>query len=139
MTVHAQAASTGAHPAGAPGRRTRGQRNALAGDAAERQAAAVFAARGAASLARRWRGRGGEIDLVLREGDTIVFVEVKRARTTDQAIAHLRPAQMRRIHAAAAEYIGTLPAGQLTPVRFDLAAVDGAGHVEIIENAFGHF
>ena len=41
-----------------------------------------------------------------------------------------------RSHLHWSEFIGGEPAGQLTPVRFDLALVDGAGRIEILENAF---
>jgi putative endonuclease len=111
----------------------------LSGDAAERGVARAYQDRNADILEQRWRGEGGEIDLIAREGDTIVFVEVKKARSFDLAISRLRPAQMMRIHAAASEYLAFVPDGQLSHVRFDLAAVDGTGRIRIIENAFGHF
>lgn len=120
-------------------RADRGLRAWQSGMAAERSVAACYDRRGADLLETRWRGEGGEIDLILREGAVIVFCEVKAARSFDAAIARLRPAQVRRIHAAAAEYLGHVPAGQLAEVRFDLAVVDQRGATEIIENAFGHF
>jgi putative endonuclease len=120
-------------------RRTRGRAAWFAGAAAERTVALDYERRGADLLETRWRGQGGEIDLILRLGPEIVFCEVKAARTAADAIGRLRPAQMRRIHRAASEYLGYVPEGQLAQVRFDLAVVDGAGRPEIIENAFGHF
>ncbi len=111
----------------------------LSGKSAESSVVRAYQERNADMLEQRWRGEGGEIDLILREGDTIVFVEVKKARSFDQAIARLRPTQMMRIHAAASEYLAFMPDGQLSNVRFDLAAVDGTGQIRIIENAFGHF
>jgi len=120
-------------------RADRGLRAWQSGMAAERSVAACYDRRGADLLETRWRGEGGEIDLILREGAVIVFCEVKAARSFDAAITRLRPAQVRRIHAAAAEYLGNVPAGQLAEVRFDLAVVDQRGATEIIENAFGHF
>lgn len=125
--------------AGASARRAAGLRAYLAGHAAERTVARAYDARGADLRAVRWRGRGGEIDLIFLEDGVHVFCEVKRARSADIALTRLRPAQMRRIHQAAAEYLGTTPAGQLSEVRFDLALVDGQGRPEILENAFGHF
>ncbi|MCZ0813627.1 MAG: YraN family protein [Pseudomonadota bacterium] len=120
-------------------RADRGLRAWQAGMAAERRVATSYDRRGADLMETRWRGEGGEIDLILREGAVIVFCEVKAARSFDAAIARLRPAQVRRIHAAAAEYLGHVPAGQLAEVRFDLAVVDQSGAAQIIENAFGHF
>jgi putative endonuclease len=52
------------------------------------------------------------------------------------AAERLGPRQMARIYGAASEFIGGEPAGQLTPVRFDVALVDGRGQIEILENAF---
>ncbi len=120
-------------------RSSAGLRAYLAGDAAEQGVVRAYEDRNADMLEQRWRGEGGEIDLIVREGDTIVFVEVKKARSFDLAISRLRPAQMMRIHAAASEYLAFVPDGQLSNVRFDLAAVDGTGRIRIIENAFGHF
>jgi len=120
-------------------RRDRGLRSWLAGAAAEKIVALAYDKRGIDLLETRWRGRGGEIDLILRDGSEIVFCEVKAARSTQEAIQRLRPAQMRRIHAAASEYLGRVPEGQLAQVRFDLAVVDGTGRADILENAFGHF
>ncbi|SFO23286.1 putative endonuclease [Roseovarius lutimaris] len=120
-------------------RRERGKRAYLSGQAAEAGVIRAYAARGVAVLHSRWRGQGGEIDLILRDAEDYVFCEVKKAATLDLAMARLRPAQARRIVEAASEYLGQTPEGQLASVRFDLAAVDGSGTIKINENAFGHF
>jgi putative endonuclease len=86
--------------------------------------------------ARRWRGSSGEIDLIARDGAEVIFIEVKHSKTHAQAAERLGPRQMTRIYGAASEFIGGEPAGQLTPVRFDVALVDGRGQIEILENAF---
>jgi putative endonuclease len=96
-----------------------------------------YADRGMPVVARRWKGQGGEIDLVVCDGAGLIFVEVKKARSRDRAAERVSARQMARICAAAAEYLGTTPAGQATDVRFDVALVDGQGAVEILENAFG--
>lgn len=123
----------------APKRRERGRRAYNTGLAAEERAAALYLAAGLRLLETRWRGQSGEIDLILADGDQIVFAEVKQARTHDAAIASLRPAQMRRIHSAGSEYLAHCPKGQLSDVRFDLAVVDATGHCDILEGAFSHF
>jgi putative endonuclease len=104
------------------------------GLAAEEQVARHYSRAGAAVVCRRWRGRGGEIDLVLRVGESIVFVEVKAAASHAIAADRLRPAQMARIARAAEEYVAGEPAGSLTPMRFDVALVDAAGRVEVVGN-----
>lgn len=117
-------------------RHHRGQTAWHAGNAAEGIVARHYADSGRAIAARRWRGTAGEIDLVAREADVVVFVEVKKARTHAQAAERLTPRQMMRIQGAASEFISGEPAGQLTEVRFDVALVDSLGRLEILENAF---
>ncbi|CUH88802.1 hypothetical protein PH5382_02745 [Phaeobacter sp. CECT 5382] len=118
-----------------------GLRAHLAGGAAEEQAERAYLARGAKVLERRWRGEGGEVDLIVREGDVVVFVEVKSGRSRDAALARITPAQMRRVQASAGLYLDREPAGALagalSEARIDVVLVFGTGEVEILENAFG--
>ncbi len=109
-----------------------------AGRSAELRIAQDYERRGFAVARRRWRGRGGEIDLILRDGNALVFVEVKQARNLARAAESLSVRQMQRIAVAAEEFLGSEPNGSLTEVRFDVALVDGQGRTQIIENAFGH-
>jgi putative endonuclease len=122
---------------GDDGRRVRGELAWRAGAAAEESVALDYDRRGRAVTHRRWRGRSGEIDLIAREGNDFVFVEVKKAKSFDDAVWRLGRRQMDRIIAAACEFLGTQPGGMLAPMRFDLALVNGQGQVRIIENAFG--
>jgi putative endonuclease len=118
-------------------RQLRGKTAYLSGLAAEDSALRHYGASGMDVLERRWRGSHAEIDLILKDGDVVVFVEVKKSRSFDGAVLSLGTAQRRRITQAAAEYLGRAGLGQLTDVRFDLAMVNGMGAVEIFENAFG--
>ena len=90
--------------------------------------------RGGRQIASRWRGQGGEIDLILQDGPTVVFVEVKRARSFEDAIGRLTPRQIGRIRQTAEEYLEDEPLAGLTDCRFDLALVDGQGNLRVIEN-----
>ncbi len=108
------------------------------GRVAEEQVEALYRRGGLEIAARRWRGRGGEIDLIAREGDRVVFIEVKSAATLAAAADRLSARQMARLCAAASEFVGGEPAGQDTEMRFDVALVDGAGRIDIIENAIGY-
>jgi putative endonuclease len=110
-----------------------------AGLAAEEQVAARYQRSGRRIAARRWRGSGGEIDIVARDGDAVIFVEVKKSRSHARAAERLSRRQMERIYASASEFIAGEPCGQNTEVRFEVALVDAAGQIAIIENAFGHF
>ncbi|SIO16000.1 YraN family protein [Vannielia litorea] len=117
-------------------RRHRGRRNYDAGRMAEESVANAYEARGARVAERRWRGEGGEVDIVAELPDTLVFIEVKQSSTFDRAAEAITPRQVTRIRNAAAEYVGRYPTALSTPVRFDLALVNGRGEVQILENAF---
>ena len=108
-----------------------------AGMAAEGAVAAHYRRAGLSIVARRWRGKGGEIDLVARDGLELVFIEVKKSRSFAQAAARVSPRQIARIMDAASEYLAGEPLGQATPVRFDVARVDARGMIEVMENALG--
>lgn len=113
---------------------TRQRRGAVAhasGLAAEDQIVRRYEMAGCDILARRWRGAAGEIDLIVRDGCTIVFVEVKKAATLAEAAERLSRRQMDRICRAACEYCG-----DSCEMRFDAALVDKLGRVELLENAF---
>ena len=98
-----------------------------AGQSAELRVATDYERRGFSIAHRRWRGAGGEIDLIARDADGLVFIEVKK----------ISRRQVNRICASAAQFLEHEPGGQLTNVRFDAALVDASGAVHIIENAFG--
>lgn len=109
-----------------------------AGLSAEQRIAQDYERRGFVVARRRWRSTAGEIDLITRDGEDLVFVEVKQSRSIARAAERLSRRQMARIYASAEQFLATEPGGQLTNVRFDVALVDHAGAFEIIENAFGH-
>lgn len=90
--------------------------------------------RGASIRSRRFRTRRGEIDLVVQDGDVLVFVEVKQRRTHDAALMSLQSRQIARLWSCAQDYLSTCPDGLNTQARFDLATVDGIGSVQVLEN-----
>ncbi len=93
----------------------------LAGMAAEDSVLRGYEREGYETVARRWRGSGGEIDLVLRDRDGFVFVEVKKARDLARAAQRLSQAQLARICQSACEFLGSVPGGMLMDMRFDRA------------------
>ncbi len=113
----------------------RGQTSYHAGIAAEDMVADRYARGGYPILAKRWRGASGEIDLIARDGAGIIFIEVKKSSSHGQAASHLTRRQMDRICGAGSEFLASQPRGQLTDVRFDVALVDSAGRIKVIENA----
>lgn len=107
-----------------------------AGLAAEASVARLYERSGRPISCRRWRSEAGEIDLIARDGAEVIFIEVKQSRSHAEAAEHLSPRQIARIYASASVFLSREPAGQNTPSRFDVALVDAAGRIEIIENAF---
>ncbi len=115
-----------------------GSLNYHSGLAAEAQVAEHFLRNGREIMARRWRGPGGEIDLVVGDGERVVFVEVKKARDHDRALARVSARQLARIQKSAEAFASRLPNGALTDMRIDIALVDAAGRIQVIENATMH-
>ena len=94
------------------------------GAAAEALAARFLLERGLDIIARNYRCRGGEIDLIARDGSTLVFVEV-RLRSGDAfggAAASITAGKLRRLTFAARHYLGRLKAEP--PCRFDAILLD---------------
>ena len=109
----------------------------LLGTAGEDAVAAWYEARGYDVVARNWRCRDGELDLVLQVGRAYVFCEVK-TRTSDafgapvEAVTRTKQARIRRLAARWLEEAAPRPARE---IRFDVASVLGDA-VEIVEGAF---
>lgn len=114
-----------------------GQMAYLGGLSAEAGVAADYQRRGYVLDRQRWRGRSGEVDLILRDGDGLIFVEVKKSRSFARAAERVSPRQMARLCAAAEEFVANEPKGALTDMRFDVALQNAHGEIRIIENAFG--
>lgn len=117
-------------------RQNRGRTAYHAGLAAEDIVEMRYARGGQPVLAKRWRGSCGEIDLVAQDGDGVIFIEVKKSKSHGRAASHLTARQLQRIYGAGSEFLATQPNGQLTEVRIDLALVDDAGRVDVIENVY---
>ena len=71
------------------------------GRTAERIAAIWLQMKGYHLIGRRLKTPVGEIDLLLRKGDSLIFVEVKARAALDSGVAALHPAAARRCQAAA--------------------------------------
>lgn len=97
------------------------------GRAAERVAAWWLRLRGYGILAtglKSGRGSGaGEIDLVIRRGDLVAFVEVKSRPTFDQAIESITLSQRERIQRAAGAFVARRPELAGCTLRFDVVLV----------------
>ena len=114
----------------------RGQMAYHAGAAAEQSVRLQYQRQGAQFLFGRWRGGGGEIDLIMQDGDELAFIEVKQARTHAIAVERITARQCARIRSSATAFLATLPDGQQRFCRFDVALVDQYGQVELIRSAW---
>ena len=94
------------------------------GAAAEGLAASYLTARGLVIVQRNYRCRGGEIDLIARDGDTLVFVEVRlRCNPAFGTPAEsITAAKRRRLRLAARHYLARH--GREPPCRFDAVLLD---------------
>lgn len=91
--------------------------------------------KGMVLLMRRYHSPYGEIDLVMRDGDTLVMAEVKaREKATLEACSYsITPAKQKRLCMTALHYMAEYP--QDAPVRFDAVLITKAGILHI-PNAF---
>ena len=118
--------------AGRPGG---GSSSAIGGDK-ERLAADFLSGQGLRLIARNHRCRFGEIDLVMGDGATLVFVEVRYRGSSRYG----SPAEtvdlhkQRRLAAAAGHYLQVHPS--VLPCRFDVVAIGGQDQIQWFKNAF---
>ena len=109
------------------------------GAQAEQTAARYLQQHGLKLLQANFRCRFGEIDLILRDGETLVFAEVRLRSRSDfgGAAASIDRRKQGKLIRAAQLYLASL--AHLPPCRFDallLLSADGAEGVEWIKNAF---
>lgn len=108
------------------------------GEAAESLAAEFLRGQGLVITARNYRCRFGEIDLVAREGGTLVFVEVRRRKSDDfgGAAESITAAKRARLIRAARHYLAR--SRRAPRCRFDAVLIRGEPpRIEWLKNAFG--
>ena len=114
------------------------------GDDAEARALAHLRRHGLTLVERNYRvaagpaGRGGEVDLIVRDRDgTLVFVEVRQRRDASHggAAASVGAAKQRRLVYAAQHYLQRHAASP-PPCRFDVVALEGDARIEWLRAAF---
>lgn len=107
----------------------KGMNKTLRGKTYEAKAEAWLCARGLRPIARNFSARGGEIDLIMEDDATVVFVEV-RFRASRQFVGALesitREKQRRLVHTASC-WLQRYPAQAARPCRFDVVGMDGSG------------
>jgi putative endonuclease len=93
------------------------------GLSAENRAAALLLAKGYRVTARRFRAGVGEVDIVARRGNVLVFVEVKARERLDDAAEAVTERQQRRIIAAAEAWLAANPDDMARNIRFDVILI----------------
>jgi putative endonuclease len=106
------------------------------GVSAESRAALFLAAKGYRTLAKRWKTPVGEIDLVVKRGELIAFIEVKARAKLDDAAEAVLPRQKRRIIAAAEAWLAAHPEHAGYDLRFDAVLVAPGKLPQHIVSAF---
>ncbi len=107
------------------------------GDAAEEQARRHLQQQGLHCVAQNVRGRFGELDLIMRDGAYLVFVEVRYRRSSQfgGALASIDGKKQRKLIATALGYLQQHPHDG--PCRFDVVALgEGRNGIEWLQNAF---
>ena len=109
---------------------------------AEQIACDYLARRGLETLSRNFQSRLGEIDLIMRDRDCLVFVEVRfrSGRRKTSARLTVDHHKQRKLIRTAALYLAAQPGLAHWPTRFDVVAIDadenGAQSIEWITDAF---
>ena len=108
---------------------------------AERVARNFLQSRGLEPLCENYRFRGGEIDLIMRDDETIVFVEVRYRNRSDfgSGTESITALKQKRVVATAMHYLQHTHSFAHPACRFDVVAVSNDIHrhdVEWIPNAF---
>lgn len=116
-----------------------GNSNKFIGDEAESRALDYLQAKGLQFVVRNYRCKCGEIDLILREQETWIFVEVKFRQSEDygRSIEQLTPQKQRRVLNAVRVFLVDNHLNEFhTPIRIDLVALTDSS-IEWIKNVTG--
>ena len=103
--------------------RERRLRAGLFGRRAERLAILLLRTKGYRILARTYIVRGGEIDIIVRRGSAVAFVEVKARPALDDALSAITPAKQRRMSVAARHWLSSNQWAMRCSLRGDLVAI----------------
>lgn len=112
------------------------KKSETAGRMAEIMALWYLRLKGYRLLVHRYKSHAGEVDLIMRKGDTTAFIEVKNRATIDGAITSVTTYQSKRISAAARSFMGRDRKAHRQFCRFDIVAISPYHWPRHIENAF---
>ncbi len=102
----------------------------------ERRALALLLLKGWRPLARRHGGKGGEIDLILKRGDMVIFVEVKARARLDDALTAVTPEKQRLIRRQALRWRSENPWAAGLTFRADAVFIGAGGWPRHVPDVF---
>jgi putative endonuclease len=105
---------------------------------AESRALSFLQGQGLKLVARNWRCKAGELDLVMRDADTVVITEVRQRSRDDYGFAAetVDGRKQLKLARAARLWLAQRPEFADAPLRFDVVALDGRGNIDWIREAF---
>lgn len=112
------------------------QRNYRRGHLAEYAALVYLCGKLYRPLVRRYKTPVGEIDLIVKRGRTLVFVEVKQRKQRDDAAFAVHGKNQSRVVRAAQYFLSAHPEFELHQVRFDVCLIPWYGWPHHLRNAF---
>lgn len=120
--------------------RIHGGANRLKGLALEQQGARYLSAQGLRLLTTNYHCKGGEIDLIMQDGTTLVFVEVRFRRNglRGSPVETVTPGKQRRLIRCARHYLMSCRLHDTIPCRFDVLGIEPGNRITWVRNAFSH-
>ena len=110
------------------------------GAIAEEQAKSYLETQGLTLAERNYRCRQGEIDLIMQDQETLVFIEVRYRKHSHfgGAESSITPTKQQRIIMAASHFLQSRKGHNIPPCRFDVLAIEGKEpqNIHWIKDAF---
>lgn len=109
------------------------------GQLAEQRALDYLTQKGLKLITRNYHCRLGEIDLIMRDGCSLVFIEVRARQTNDfgGGLASITYAKRQKIIKTTSHYLLSHKLNEQEPIRFDVVAIEGqSGELTWIKDAF---
>jgi putative endonuclease len=107
------------------------------GELAEQRACDFLVSHQLTLVERNFRCVHGEIDLIMREGETLVIVEVRfrKNATYGSALESVTASKQAKLIATTEFYLNTFT-GDMPAIRFDVIGIVGEGELQWVQNAF---
>lgn len=110
----------------------------IKGDEKERLAEEYLAARGFRLIERNFLCKSGEIDLIMKDQDSLVFIEVRYRENQEfgGALASITAGKQKKLRRAAEYYLLQHFGNTPPPCRFDVVGIEGQDEIMWVKNAF---